>query len=122
MRLAPAELKAFLIARTDTGEPITAGQRIALRTHLQDVCGSKENRYKFTRWIWGVESSADLWPAHWQRIRLWLDPRAIAGTEPVQWAVRAECYDDAREVIRLQAAAEYDAKIAAGQMPLLPGL
>ncbi len=64
------------------GEELSKGAKGALIGHLNEICGSDENR----RFVLGVlfnngkeMSSSQLTPAQWVGLRNWIDPKEING-------------------------------------------
>lgn len=121
----PETLKSYLTSAPISVEPLSMGHMGALIGHLEEVCGGDEQRHAFLAYIYGVDSSRQLTVEQWSRLKEWLDPRPIE--EPVgpsgkqRWAVRAECYDEAKAAVSASYLARRQAQIDAGQMDLWGG-
>lgn len=124
-QLPPEHVKELLTRRLQNGEIIenfTPGQQGAMIGNLEEVCGgTRANRVLFMRYVWGVRSTNNLYGDHWQRLRSWLnvqgmpDPNNSAKT---LWTIRAACWEEAREIIRLQREKDRADQIASGQLTL----
>ena len=75
---------------TDSGRPVDNqpmldSKRGALISHLESVCGGEKQRRSFLKYLFGVDSSADLTCRQQNALYLWLAPKSVAGSK--QWTV-----------------------------------
>jgi len=73
-------------------ESVSRGKRSAIVGHLNDLFGGDDNRHKFLRWAFGVESSKRLSDAQLCRLYAWLGPQCIDDV----WIVRAQAIETAK--------------------------
>lgn len=69
-------------------QPMLNSKRGAMIAHLEDVCGGEPERRSFLKYVFGVESSADLTCRQQNALYLWLAPQK-ANSDPTdkRWVV-----------------------------------
>lgn len=66
-------------------QPMLDSKRGAMIAHLEDVCGGEKQRRSFLKYLFGIDSSADLTCRQQNALYLWLAPKPVNDSK--QWTV-----------------------------------
>lgn len=58
-------------------QPMLDRKRGAMIAHLEDICGGEAERRSFLKYVFDVDSSADLHCRHQNALYLWLAPQRV---------------------------------------------